>query len=213
MAVTDTQIVNKAFILLGSSTRIASLSDSTPIANQAADLWDLTVRELLSRHPWNFAVTRTEVQRDADWVSVSLRSLYRYTLPADCLRWLPPDVGEPDYFEAEEEGGKLLCDSEGPIVVRYIANVPDVSRWSPSFSDALAYRLAYELAESVSANQSLRDRMMQGHDDAIMMARRQDGLATGRNKRNSLVDRSSHLASRHRAGGGYFSDIYRFGTS
>ncbi len=207
--VTQTQIANKAFILLGSANRIASFSDSSPLAAQVADLWDVNVRDILAEHPWKFALARAEVQRDADWTPATAEALYRYTLPSDCLRWLPPDAGDADFFEAQEEGGKLISDSEGPVVIRYIADVRDISRWHANFVNALAYRLAYELSESVSASQSQRDRMQVGEEKEIKKAKRNNALASGRRDRGSLFDRSRWLRSRNR--GEDWQDHYRFG--
>jgi hypothetical protein len=51
--------------------------------------------------------------------------------PADCLRWLPWRPDHPDYFEGEEEGDYILSNAAAPIVVRYIARIDDIAKWSP----------------------------------------------------------------------------------
>lgn len=200
----ETEIANKPFILLGTAQRISNINDTSVLATQIRECWQITVPAILADHPWNFALRRVQINRDGDYVPETLVGQYRYRLPQDCLRWLPPDRGDADWFDAQEESGFLLCDDEGPIVVRYIGDERDITRWSALFIDALCYKLAYELSESVSADQSLRDRMEAGYEAAIGKARSRDGLATGRTQRQSYMVRSRLIASRHRpAGYGY----------
>lgn len=202
MATTRTTIVNGALIRLGSSQRITDIDQGDPLSIQCADVWAGTTDYVLEAHPWNFAVTRARVERDGDFSAETAGYAYRFRLPNDCLRWLPADPGDADYFLAEQEGEFLHSHEGGPVIIRFIKRVDDISRWSASFIEAVTFRLAYVLAPTVSASVSQQDRMLQAFEDALSAARGRDGLATGRVRRPDYARHSRLVQSRHRHCGG-----------
>jgi hypothetical protein len=203
--VSQTGIVNKALVMLGTARTITSLGDATPLARTAAALWDPTRDEVLADHPWNFAIRRAALAVSADYVPPNEYS-YAYELPGDCLRWLPWQEDHEDAFAGEEESGDngiryILSSATAPIYVRYIARVEDVARWSPGFVEAFAAKLARALAKPVTGQAAMIDRMEGLYQEALSGAKRQDGLATGRRQRDASF-RSNWLSARGRTFGG-----------
>ncbi len=140
---TVTQIANLALTKLGpGSGYLSDLSSDTTIAGQALNrVYEMVRDELLETHPWNFAIKRVELASDVDTPAWGYD--YQYTLPADCLRFLSVEGTKVDY---QIEIDKLLCDDEGPLNIRYISRSTDISKWSPTFCQALSARWAFEIS-------------------------------------------------------------------
>lgn len=197
----STIIVNNALILLASSSRVDDINEVGSIAAQARDLLPIIIPSFMSKHPWNFALRRKEVPR-TNLEPMGGRWPWRFDLPSDCLRWLPWDKEQPEYFDGVEEDGQLLCDSEGPIIVRYIFKNEDVSRWSALFIDLVSAELAVRMAKSVTASHSTYDRAVQERDNLLAEAKRADGLASNQTQRLRPHNLSNAIAAMHRRGGG-----------
>ncbi|HEX8400521.1 MAG TPA: hypothetical protein VF628_02330 [Allosphingosinicella sp.] len=198
-APSQTRIVNKALALLGTVTRITSITDGSPPARLAEALWDETRDEVLADHPWNFALAREALAQSADVAVAGAQWAFAYELPAGWLRWLPWSDDHPDHFAGEQEGRCILSNAAAPIVARGIARVEDIARWSPGFQAAIATKLAAYMATGVTGQSGMIDRMDALYRRALTDAKRQDGLASGRRDRNARF-RSSWLDAR--GGGG-----------
>ena len=179
----QTRIANRAFILLGSVERIVSVDDGSPLALQVKDLWHESRRQLLVAHPWNCAIRRARLNRAGEVPAFGYSG--QFLLPSDNLRWLPWVQGDSDWFEGEEEGGFILSNEPGPINIRYIGDVEDVTKWSVHVQQLMAYRLAWDLCESatqMSGNVDEARLAYEGQDGRggyLAEARRLDGMATG----------------------------------
>jgi len=191
-----TRIANRAYVLLGQDSRISSIDDVSNAAQRVKAVWDGARDTVLSLHPWNFATKRQMLERDTETVPAFGWS-YRFRLPADCLRWLPPARDDRDYMFAVEEDGFLLCNDEGPIPARFIYRNEDVTRWSSSFITAMSYQLALEMCESATEQKGLRDRLLNDRDEAVREAKKLDGLASGDRERGNVVAQSRILSARH----------------
>lgn len=191
-----TRIANRAFVHLGQDRRISSIDDVLPAAQLVKAVWDEARDTALSLHPWNFAVKRQMLDRDTEAVP-AFGWHYRYRLPADCLRWLPPARDDRNYVFAVEEDGFLLCNEEGPIPARFIYRNEDVTRWSSSFRTVMSYQLALEMCEAATEQKGLQDRLLNGRDAALSQAKKLDGLASGDRERGNVVSQSRILSSRH----------------
>ncbi|MGE3279684.1 MAG: hypothetical protein AB7H90_03500 [Alphaproteobacteria bacterium] len=98
-------------------------------------------------------------ERDAS----SARKIYR--LPANFLRMAPQDPKAASgarlnttagmaYNDWEIEEPNLFTDDSSPFVMRFVADVTDVSAMHPLFCEVLAARIATELAEPLTQNVS-----------------------------------------------------------
>jgi hypothetical protein len=195
----QTQVINKALALIGNDRQLQSIDDNSAVARQFKSLWPMAVDSVLALHPWNFALKRKEISRVNAQADLVGAAAFKYELPADCLRWLPPSTQDEGYFEGEEEGGFIWSPEEGPLILRYIARIDDITRWSPLAADVLAALLAFDACEAITGSQSVKDRLGEDLQIKIKRARRADGLATGNRSRN-MVRSSRWVSARYGAG-------------
>lgn len=194
----QTRIANRAFILLGSVERITHVDDGSPLANQVKDLWHESRRAILIQHPWNCAIRRAQLNKAGTVPAFGY--VAQHGLPADCLRWLPWALDDTEYFEGEEEGGFILNNQEGPIRIRYIADVEDETRWSVHVQELMAFRLALDLCESSTQmagnveDARIRYEGQDGRGGYLAEAKRMDGLATGYRRNDTARVSSRWLA-------------------
>ncbi|WP_422247593.1 hypothetical protein [Sphingobium sp.] len=194
----QTRIANRAFILLGSTERIVSVEDSSPLARQVRDLWHESRREIFALHPWNCLIRRAALNRQG---SPAFGYASQYQLPPDCLRWLPWSTGDCEGFEGEEEGRMILTDAAAPLRIRYIADIEDVTAWSVHLQTLMTYKLALDLCESATQiagnveEARVRFEGQAGDGGYLAEARRLDGLASGKRANDSARAGSKWLGS------------------
>ena len=174
--VSTTQIANKALDNIGYGP-INSLTDNTKAASLANRLWPLVRDEVLRAHTWNFAVKRATTAPDSaapDWGYT-----YQHTLPTDLLRLVEIlNMHEDDY---QVEGRKILADSD-TLRIRYIYQVEDTTLYDSCFVDAVAAKLAYEMAEQLTESTAKKQSMLQAYDIAMESARKVDGMENPQTK-------------------------------
>lgn len=192
----QTRMCNEALILLGSSARIGSIDEGSPLARLFEDTWDQARDETLIEHPWNFALERADLPASGDHQRAG-EYAHAYELPGDCLRWLPWRPGHPDHFDGEQEGRFILSSASAPIIVRFIRRIEDVGRWSESFKQAMTAKLAWKNAKAITGQSGMIDRMAELYHSELQRGRRQDGLASGDRNRRYRTG-SNWLAARRR---------------
>ena len=191
----QSRIANRALIVLGSVERIVSVEDPSPLAGQIKDLWHESRRSGIVAHPWNFALERAQLNEATPKPVFGYER--KFKLPPECLRWLPPGQGDYDWFLGEEEGGFILSDARAPLNIRFIKDVEDVSAWPAHFQIFMGYQLAMDLAESATQIAGNVDDMTLKREDALIEAKKLDGLASGNRSRGN-VEMSSRWVSARR---------------
>ena len=152
MATSDIDIVNRALTMLGVDP-INSLSDSTKAASTANRLFNDTRAAVFRGHPWNCLIKRASLPQEA---TVPIYGYaYAFTLPADFLRLLSIENNLGKY---SIEGRKILYDDE-ILQVMYIALVTDVIAYDTLLLDALAARLAADMAHPLLQSTEAMQRM------------------------------------------------------
>lgn len=180
MANSSTDIANLALTKLG-ALPIAALTDDSKAARTMAAIYDSVRDAELRDRPWAFAMARAQLPAEA--AAPAFRYARRFVLPADCLR--VEEVGEggfgvfgladyqaPDGAPYEIEGDSLLTDLPGPLRIRYVRRVTDVSRYDAAFVQALSCRLAAEAAEALTQSPQKRQLTLQDYEERIRQARR-----------------------------------------
>lgn len=196
----QTEIINKAVVLLGSSETLSNIDAGTPSSNNLITLWKIARRSLLALHPWNHAIKRVKLTPETEVPAFGYSK--QFALPDDCLRWLPWPTGDQYWFEGEHEGMFILA-NDSAIYIRYIVDVEEWAKWPALFVDLMSYQLAYEYCEGKTGLKGLRDRLMVDRDEALRLAKRADGLATGKRDRGTVQSRSRWAGARnHRNGYG-----------
>ncbi len=174
----NVDIVNRALSKLG-DMRISSLGDPTKAAGLAASLFDILRDAEISAHSWNFAKARAVIPAEADKPAFGWE--FQYILPSDCLRVLEagpwPQSVMADYVGSDTsqftfEDGRILTNL-GPVLnLRYLRRVTDPEFFPPTFVEALACKLAAEMAEALTGSNSKRELAWKEYDQAVRLARR-----------------------------------------
>jgi hypothetical protein len=123
---------------------------------------------MLGRYYWKFA--RKRVVLAPDTVTPAWDWQYRYLLPADCIRIVPPTYdgswnGTPIPYEEEE--GYLLCDQPTSLRLRYVARIEEEGLWSNDFVAVMELYLALTMAHRMTGKQSFVERLKQDLTDTI----------------------------------------------
>ena len=173
MAATVIEIWNRALNKIGETDVVTSESEDRLAARTCNRVWADIRDEVLCDYPWEFAKKQAELTEDTLTERVGWEHIY--TLPADFLRAralltqdarmsvLEPETREP--FELmlndAEDGQILCCDvAEADIdVLEYTAQIDDVTLYPPAFVNAVAFRLAEELAYALKKNPQMADIM------------------------------------------------------
>ena len=140
---TKIQICNMSLRLIGAN-RITAITDSVEPARVLTDVYDMIRDEVLSAHPWGFAIKRVLLSEDA--TAPIFNYAHRFTLPVDCLRVIKMEDDDMTFLI---EGDYLVTD-EGTAYIKYIAQITDTTIYSPAFITAFAQRLAAEICYPIT---------------------------------------------------------------
>lgn len=160
-------ISNLTLSLLGDD-QIRDPDEATHAARTVKAPWDLVRQTVLREGEFNFSIKRAELPSVA--VAVPYGYSYSYALPTGFIRLL--EILDPpfDRDSYSLEGGKILADTAGPLYIRYVEDVPEVGRWDSLFVTAFAHRLAYTIAERITADRARKADCWQGYRQAIKEA-------------------------------------------
>lgn len=178
MATSKADICNSALAKVG-ARRISSLNDDSKEARLCKEIYPRATGELLRSHPWNFAIAR--VQLAALAAAPAFGFAYQFQLPSDCLRVLNVDaefaddqVGQGAHYNWKIEGRLLLAD-DSDIKIKYVDDVTNSPHlFDLAFVEALAYRIASDLAYPLAQSNPLANRMDQQYRAALAFARTYD---------------------------------------
>jgi hypothetical protein len=185
------QICNKALLRVGQRQLIGDLAEDTTEAQACNALYDMAVDEVLSEVPWRWATLRATLALIG--VNAPMGWAYAYALPEDCItaRYvLPESVAAPIFppnFDTSQSapgregrvpfiikynatsGRSLFTDQENASLV-YTARVTVVPHFPPLFVDALAWKLASDLALALPVKPQVGLAMLQGYKQALAVA-------------------------------------------
>ena len=188
MPLTDAQICTIALARVGEKQAIDNLNADTTAAKLCNAIYQSARDTALEEAWWSFAKRRavlavladdssdTEARANSPWT-------YVYALPADCLlpryieTGLPnpaPDQRIPFELEDDATEGRLLLTNQEEAELVYTMRQTNPGKFSPKFSDALAWRIAYELCFSLPVKPSVGERAMQMYRFAIADAAASD---------------------------------------
>ena len=185
MATSDIAIANRALTKLGVA-RIISFGDNNEQARALQSMYALIRDSELRAYTWNFSIKRASLAAlvDApafDWAR-------QFQLPSDCLRLLwagefypgpnLSDFSNSKWKEYEVEGRNIMSNLPAPLKIRYVAQITDPTFFDPLFSEALACKLAVELAESMTTSSTNRQMAWDEYRQAMSKALRSDAIET-----------------------------------
>ena len=165
--VSTVDICNRALQKLG-HTKITSLDDDVKAARESARAYG-PVRDAVFRdHPWNCLLTRASFAALSE--APAWGFAYQYQLPVDCLRVLEVDTR----CVWRVEGRHILSDAGAPLNILYVRQEDDPEQYDLLLVEALASRLAGELAESLTQSNTKKEMIEREYLDALDRARRAD---------------------------------------
>jgi hypothetical protein len=168
--VSKTSICNKALRKVGESPIMDIDTDTSDAANLCKQSYDEVLEEVLREHNWNFAIERQALVQEADNVPLYEFS-YSYVLPTKpkFLKLISIE-NEPDY---RIEKNRILTNAEN-LNIRYVSKVTDPNKYDTMFVNALATRLASEIAFRLtgdSRGQNLTQKLQQEYIFILSRAR------------------------------------------
>lgn len=172
----DVGICNSALIKLGSRQRITSLTQTNSVAAALCNEQYAKIRdELLEMGHWKFALTWASLTRTA--VTPTAEYDYEYQRPGDIIRVVKitdndAGVGVVPYRLA---GDRVISDSNA-LWVLYVRREPDPNVMSALFREALAWKLAYDLATSITDANTTRTSIERDVIRAVARAKASDSI-------------------------------------
>lgn len=173
---TQVEICNMALAYIGHTVFIEDLDTE---ASQEAILCRLFFEQMrdavLEDHHWPFAskdftLNLIEEDPNTDWA-------YSYAYPTDCIRAerIVTGLGEPDSEKAPYRihgtgAARRIYTNEEDAVLKYTARITDVSLFSASFVEALAWRIAAAIALGLGRKEANRQVAMANYNMAKAQA-------------------------------------------
>ncbi len=157
-------VCNRALSKIGDEAVVLSLDDETKAARYCKALYADTRDFVLRSYPWRFALKRYVLAPLKD------RPPFGYSrwfaLPSDCLRvW---KVAGCDRYQVE--GRRVLADGD-VFSFTGISRIEDATRFDPMFVEALALRLAAELAVPLAASVALKENLVKEYQQFVQQAK------------------------------------------
>lgn len=157
-------IANYALNIIGASN-ISDFGENSKAARLVNQRYEAVRDAVFRSHPWNCLIRRAELAQEVD--APVFGYAYQYSLPTDpfCLRVLEFSNGSLSYPQDNMtnnsggpvfmiEGRKLLTD-EGTARIKYIGRVTDPQQYDALLTEALAARLASEIAYALTGSTSV----------------------------------------------------------
>lgn len=146
----DVSIVNRALALIGAN-KITSLSDETLEAQSANNMYEGSLKSILSECCWGFAKKRA-------WLNMlTIKPAFGggnyFQPPSDYVRIFKKTA------DAEFEGEYLLSYAD-KLGVIYTFLQKDTNRYTPQFIDAFACRLAYDMSFDLTNSSSKQESLL-----------------------------------------------------
>jgi hypothetical protein len=188
-------ICNLALSHFGQAANISSISppEGSPDAEHCATFYPIARDALLEMWDWPFAKKRATLAQLAIGTSPWL---YRYALPADCIKPRSINVAGAA-VNAETDGfiweGPELFSNAPAAILSYTFRLTDPTKFTPLFTQALSLLLASYIIGPITKD-------MTGKSQALMWQRfmASYGLATV-SAANVGANRASHLPASIRA--------------
>jgi len=176
MSTSKLSIYNSALIKCGAET-ISATGDSNKRARMVNEQYDKCRREVLSAHPWNFALKRVQLSQDA--TAPAFGYDYRYALPADNLRiWRAWDSSndseDHEILNWKEENGFILTD-EAAVYALYIYDCQDTTIFEAKFEETLALRISGDVCDVLTQRRAKANDLINAYKQWEAEARSMDG--------------------------------------
>ncbi len=174
MAVSNIDICSRALVMIG-ATPITSFADGTTESTVAVNLYEDTVRDLLSRHRWRFASGQAQLARRTTEPSAKWDAAYQ--LPVDLLVLHDVSVNG-SVIDYDRYQNLVYCDADeaDEVFADYTFRAIE-DLWPPYFTTAVELTLASIFAYSVANQIQTADYMEKKALRQLALARNIDSQA------------------------------------
>jgi len=190
---TQLAICNMALSYVGANP-IADLSEQSNEAIWCSTNYDALKLAVLAERTWSFAEAVTEV----DTSTPTGNGGFLYAIPADTVRVYRcyDQINPKRQANWQRQGSSILTDSEGSVWMVRTDGATLEADFPPMFVQALAGRLAMEMAIPIARSQGMLASLVQLYEQKISAAAAADG-SEGRSERHDSTELTSVR------GGGY----------
>lgn len=188
MATAEANVANVALVRVGHTKLLEDLDGNDVTSKTCKALLSHTRDMLLQARPWKFATLRkvlAVLADDEDDAEARSGWAYTYTLPTDCLmaRYIwggvdAPVKGQEIPFRIESSRdlkSRVLLSNYAEAELVYTAKVTEPVRWDPLFAEAVAMKMAADLAFGIAKKPALGEALTRAFFIALNAAGAADG--------------------------------------
>lgn len=178
-----TDICNLALLELGQSP-IGEESENSPQAKACRIAYDFCKSYMLESYVWTFASDTIQLyvtDKDKEITAYP----YLYTLPDKFTRLCEVYNAEgtritpiPDSLPPYQIVGKYLASTSPTVIIKYVKDTDDVTRFSPSFVNALSCLIAAKLCETFKASMNAKNQLYALYDKWLNEAKKVNASQT-----------------------------------
>ena len=162
----DVSVCNSGLLKVG-ALPISSFSDNTRASNICQAQYPILRDEVMRNSPWRFALVQV-VMATPNATAPLFDYQAAYDIPANILRVWQVD----DYADAWTEiGNQIFCNKADGINTLCIYQNTDPTSWDAQFAEALAWRMAQEIAFAMVQSAPMAQEMAKGYDKSLATAR------------------------------------------
>lgn len=166
------EIANRAAIAVGTSARLNAPGDDTVLGRAVAAVWAIERQAALRDGGWNFAIRRDNLAKLATTPKHGYDA--EFQLPADCLKLV--EIYGTERLRYQLEGRKILADTNGPLEIRYLADVKEPAEFDASFAKAFALRIACAIGNRIAGSAFDKNGTWREYLEAVGQAAGADAL-------------------------------------
>ncbi len=177
MAASEVTICNLALSWLAGNL-IISLDDEINEAKLCKANYELSRDSVLEALAWTFATRRYRLTPEADAPAWGYQ--FQFTILPEMITVLEVSEGSDapngaHNLDWRREGNRILCDA-AVVYVKAIYREVDPARYPPNFVQALAARIATEIAIPLTESESIMMAMEGKYKDRLLTAAATDGI-------------------------------------
>lgn len=168
-------------------------TELSAVAATCVRWYDQTRREVLRKHPWNFAKKRVELTASA--TDPEFGYTYAFNVPNDFIRLctIGDDSIDDIRTQYEVENGQILINGDSnTLKISYIYNCELVSRFDPLFLKCLVLQLAIDLAPRFTTSPATKKELKDDLERTIPWGTAVDG----QERPPKRIERSKFLSRR-----------------
>lgn len=181
----EVSICNQALGWLGANL-ITSLGDDTTEGHLCRANYANLRDSVLEDRDWTFATARASLPRIVDAPPFEYSSAHQ--LPVDLIRLIGVWAGDYDREQIDyAKEGKVILSDRDIVNIKYIYRVEAPHDFTPGFSQALAARIAVDLALPLVQSRTLQSDMFTLYSAKLVSASANDGMQGRREEKTASI--------------------------